>query len=126
MGLAALWETWIGPNGEEVDTLCIVTTAANAVSVAIHPRLPVVVEPDDFDVWLDPDEATAEAAVALLEPPDDDVLTFTPIGDAVNKVVNDGPEIQEPIGPALTSEHRPADATAVQPSLFRAGAAKAE
>lgn len=98
MGFAGLWECWHGPNGEEVDTACIITTSANGVSVAVHPRLPVVIEPEDFAVWLDPDERAADVAAALLRPPENEVLTFTPVGNAVNKVANDGPEVQRPIG----------------------------
>ena len=101
MGLAGLWETWAGPNGEEVDTTCIVTTAANATSAVIHPRLPVVVERRDFSTWLDPDELTVGAAIALLRPPRDDLLAFVPVGEAVNKAANDGPEVMAPIGPPL-------------------------
>ena len=103
MALAGLWETWVGPNGEEVDTACIVTTIANGVSAAIHPRLPVVVEPADVTLWLDPDERVAEEAVALLRPPRDDVLCFAPIGDAVNKAGTDSPEIMLPIGPVIAA-----------------------
>jgi putative SOS response-associated peptidase YedK len=98
MALAGLWETWMGPNGEEVDTACIVTTGANGVSIAIHSRLPAVIEPRDFDLWLDPDERSTDDAVGLLRPAENEILRFVPIGDAVNKVVNDGPEIQVPVG----------------------------
>ena len=101
MGLAGLWETWVGPNGEEVDTACIVTTAANGVSAAIHPRLPVVIERPDWAAWLRPDDDAAEEAAALLRTPADEVLTFVPVSDAVNKVDNDGPSVQEAIGPPL-------------------------
>ena len=122
IGLAGLWETWMGPNGEEVDTACIVTTDANDTSAAIHPRLPVVIEQAQFSTWLNPDETATDAALTLLRPPVNDVLTFTPISDAVNKVDNDHPSIQEPIGRPLgvgrparrVAEERPDD----QPSLF--------
>ena len=106
MGLAGLWETWMGPNGEEVDPACIVTTAANGVSAAIHPRLPVVVEATDFELWLDPDERAADAACALLRPAEGHVLCFAPIGDAVNRAGTDTPEIMTPIGPIIPAGPR--------------------
>lgn len=111
MALAGLWETWTGPNGEEVDTACIVTTAANRFSAAIHPRLPAIVERSDFDVWLDPDETNWPAAAALLRPTHESTLEFRPIGPAVNKVANDGADIQTPIGPPLTVGAREAQAS---------------
>ena len=104
MAMAGLWETWMGPNGEELDTACIVTTAANGVSAAIHPRLPVVVEPADVALWLDPDEQAVDAAVALLRPPNDDVLCFAPIGDGVIKAATDNPELMIPIGPVISAD----------------------
>ena len=69
LGLGGIWESWSGPNGEELDTACIITTAANGASAAIHDRLPAIIAPDCFDLWLDPDEASADAAFALLRPP---------------------------------------------------------
>ena len=106
MALAGLWETWMGPNGEEVDTACIVTTAANGVSAAIHPRLPALIEAADLALWLDPDEQAAADAAALLRPAGNDKLVFAPVGEAVNKADNDRPDIMDPIGPWFGS---PAD-----------------
>ena len=116
MGLAGLWETWMGPNGEEVDTACIVTTGANGVSAAIHPRLPVVVEERDFARWLDPDEWATDAAATLLRPPENDILTFVPVSEAVNKVDNDDARVQVPVGPLLAGDLPQWEEA--QPSLF--------
>ena len=107
MALAGLWETWMGPNGEEIDTACIVTTAANGVSVAIHPRLPAMIEPGDVALWLDPDERAAGEAYALLRPAENDTLVFAPIGEAVNKAENDTPDIMVPTGPPLGAPPKP-------------------
>jgi len=53
LAFAGLWETWTGPNGEELETAAIVTTSANKTLSPIHDRMPVVVPPDAFDLWLD-------------------------------------------------------------------------
>jgi putative SOS response-associated peptidase YedK len=105
MGLAGLWETWIGPDGEEQDTACIVTTAANGATAAVHDRLPAILEPETFDLWLDPDEASADKAFELLKPPGNGVLDFYEIGPAVNKVANDSPEVQLPVRTMTTTQH---------------------
>ncbi len=116
-GLGGIWESWTGPNGEEVDTACIITTAANGASAAVHDRLPAIIEPDCFDLWLDPDEARADAAFALLRPPANGALRFFEIGAAVNKASNDSPEVQTPAAqePAPAEAHKAAPA---QRSLF--------
>ena len=101
MALAGLYEVWVGPNGEEVSTACIVTTAANGVSAALHPRLPVVIEPENIARWLNPDEAGTYDAVALLKPPDNHVLAFVPISAVINSVRNDGPSVQTAVGDVI-------------------------
>ena len=55
LAFAGLWETWTGHNGEEVDTAAIVTTGARPkrALAAIHERMPVIVAPEAFDLWLD-------------------------------------------------------------------------
>jgi putative SOS response-associated peptidase YedK len=117
LALAGLWETWSGPNGEEVDTACIITTDANGATSAIHPRLPAIIEPEAFDLWLEPDETYADEAAALLRPPGNDGLTFFAIGDAVNKVANDGQGVQLPLKEQpIVPRHEPEPP--LQPSLF--------
>ena len=98
MGLAGLYETWSDPQGGEVDTGCIVTTSANAATVAIHDRMPAIIDPRDFDRWLDCSDERTDAAAALLRPAPDDDIEFFEISPAVNSVRNDGPQLQEPVG----------------------------
>jgi putative SOS response-associated peptidase YedK len=120
MGLGGLWDTWAGPNGEELDTACIITTAANGATAAIHDRLPAIIEREAFDLWLDRDETSADAAFGLLRPPENEVLRFFEIGAAVNKAVNDAPEVQKPAS-ALQAAAAPiavTPATPAQGSLF--------
>lgn len=114
---AALWETWHSPDGSEIDTVGIVTGPANGLMAAIHERCPVIVEPQDFDTWLDPMSEPADISL-LLRPPSDDLLEMVRVGPAVNKVANDGPELQEPFaadpaptaaGHARKATRRPAD-----------------
>ena len=69
IGLAALAETWIGPNGEELDTVAIVTAPASADLAVLHHRVPVTIAPGDFERWLDCRADDAEAAMALLTAP---------------------------------------------------------
>ena len=87
-------------------TVAILTTAANAAAGAIHPRLPAMIEEQDFATWLDPDEKKAGEAMRLLHPPSENPLEFVRIGEAVNKVANDGPFVQQPV------EETPRDAGA--------------
>ena len=54
MAFAGLWESWMGPNGEEQETAAIVTTTASRSIAHIHDRMPVIVPPEAFDFWLDP------------------------------------------------------------------------
>jgi putative SOS response-associated peptidase YedK len=118
LGLGGIWESWIGPNGEELDTACIITTAANGASAAIHDRLPAIIEPESFDVWLDPDEASTDAAFALLRPPENEVLRFFEIGPAVNKAGNDSADVQARVDAPAPAPAGEEPATPAQRSLF--------
>ena len=95
LALAGLWERWMGADGSEMETACIVTTGANGTMSAIHDRMPAILEPAQFDAWLDVDGFDAGRAALLARPADEDCLTLTPIGIGVNKFSNDGPEIQQ-------------------------------
>ncbi|MGO9132533.1 MAG: SOS response-associated peptidase [Methylovirgula sp.] len=114
LALAGLYETWTGPEGEEIDTAAIITTAANRATSVLHPRLPAILEPADFDLWFDADERSVDDAFALLHPAKDDMLEFFEIGPAINKADNDFAEVQLPAAPKSEQE----DATPAQGSLF--------
>jgi putative SOS response-associated peptidase YedK len=95
LAFAGLWETFIDPSGAEIDTACIVTTSANGATVAIHDRMPALIEPENFEAWLDPDE-TRPPPLNLLRPASEEAIEFFAISPAVNRASNDGPEIQAP------------------------------
>jgi putative SOS response-associated peptidase YedK len=94
---AGLWETWTGPNGEEMDTAAIVTTDANRSLSAVHPRMPVILPAEAFDLWLDCARVDATTAAALLVPVRDDLLEIYEVSAAVNRVANDDARLTEPV-----------------------------
>jgi putative SOS response-associated peptidase YedK len=96
MALAGLWETWTGPNGEELDTAAIVTTRANRLLAPIHDRMPVIVPPEAFDLWLNCSEVDAETAAALIAPAPEDALEAYEVSTAVNRTANDNAKLVEP------------------------------
>ena len=106
LAFAGLWETWTGPNGEEMETAAIVTTQANMEMAAVHHRAPVIVEPEQFDLWLG-GEADADRAAALIRPAPDGSMEVYEVSPAVNKVANDSPELVVPYT-SPPEEERPA------------------
>jgi putative SOS response-associated peptidase YedK len=100
LAFAGLWETWTGPNGEELETAAIVTTRANRTLSPIHDRMPVIVPPEAFDLWLDGATVDATTAAALIAPAPEDLLVAYEISTAVNRTANDNPKLLEPVGPS--------------------------
>jgi putative SOS response-associated peptidase YedK len=109
LAFAGLWETWTGPNGEEMETAAIVTTRANRTLAAIHERMPVVVAPEAFDLWLNCAEVDAKTAEALIQPAPDNLLEAYEISTAVNRTANDNAKLIEPVALGA-SEPKPAAA----------------
>ena len=99
LAFAGLWETWMGPNGEEVETAAIVTTRANGPLSAIHARMPVVIAPEAFDLWLNGEAVDPQTAQSLIAPAPDDMLEAYPVSEAVNRAVNEDPALIEPAAP---------------------------
>jgi putative SOS response-associated peptidase YedK len=110
IAFAGLWETWMGPNGEEVETACIVTTTANRALAPIHDRMPVVIAPDGFDLWLDCVGVDAATAAALIVPAPDDLFEVYEVSAAVNRTANDFADLIAPVG---SSDAAATDAQAV-------------
>jgi putative SOS response-associated peptidase YedK len=94
---AGLMETYADPNGSEIDTGAILTTAASPDIAPIHDRMPVVIRPEHRDRWLECRNAEPRDVADLLQPPDPGFFEAIPISDLVNKVSNTGPEVQRPV-----------------------------
>ena len=106
LAFAGLWETWIGPNGEELETAAIVTTRANHMLADIHERMPVVVPPDAFNLWLDCARVDAETALTLVAPAPEGLLEAYQVSTDVNRTANDNAKLVEPWSPITEPEHR--------------------
>ena len=109
MAFAGLWESWSGPNGEEMETAAIVTTTASRSIAHIHDRMPVIVTPEAFDFWLDPN-VDARMAAAVIAPAPDASLEAYEVSSAVNRTTNDSPHLLEPLREPETEEAAPAPA----------------
>lgn len=97
---AGLWETWQGDNGVTVLSFTIIVTVAKAFLAPIHDRMPVILDPSDYDRWLDSAQPP-EAAQSLLVPYPGP-MTVVPVSHAVNNVGNDDPRCLAPVGDATT------------------------
>jgi putative SOS response-associated peptidase YedK len=104
---AGLWETWNDPTGKALETCAILTTAANVIAAPVHERMPVILQRENYNRWLDP--ATTETAVIseLLKPADDRLMRCFPVSERVNRPGNDDAECSAPI-----------EITSTQGSLF--------
>lgn len=95
--MAAIWSA----ARDAPPTVAILTTAPNDLVRPIHDRMPVILEHDLLDAWLDPSTEPVELAPMLLSAPDD-VLRRWPVSTAVNRVGLDGPELLRPVELAPT------------------------
>jgi putative SOS response-associated peptidase YedK len=96
-GLAALAENWIGPNGEEMETVAIVTAAASADLAVLHHRVPVTLMAGDFARWLDCSSDDAAPVMALLKGPEPGEFTWHEVSTRVNHADNDDAQLLLPI-----------------------------
>jgi putative SOS response-associated peptidase YedK len=78
MAFGGIWEHWMGPDGSELETAAIITTDANALVATIHPRSPLVIHPEDFDLWLDHDTEDVRGIVPLMQHQADDYFEMEP------------------------------------------------
>ena len=113
IGFAAVSETWIGPNGEEVDTVAIVTAPASADLAALHPRVPVTIDPRDFEFWLDCRSDEADSVTPLMRGPEEGEFVWHEISTRVNHVDNDDAQLILPITEQQREAERPRPKKAV-------------
>jgi len=83
---AGIWETWKDPNRNAMQTCSILTTTPSAVTSAVHDRMPVILDPDCYDLWLDPGMKNPDAASDLLKPSNALLMRCYPVSARVNHV----------------------------------------
>jgi putative SOS response-associated peptidase YedK len=114
-GFAGLWEGWSGPppkssldggapsparllatspggRGDVVESCTIVTTAANRALAELHDRMPVILAPNDYALWLDSKVGEPEKLQYLLAHCGEEELVVEPVSTHVNRVANEGPQ----------------------------------
>ena len=96
---AGIWEHWEdSQSGQAINSCAIVTTHANEAVSELHDRMPVIVSPGDYEVWLDRRVEQSENLQGLLEPCPSGELEIYPVSTEVNSPKNDHPGVVEPEG----------------------------
>lgn len=107
MAFAGLSETWLGPDGSEIDTGAILTASANSLMAMLHDRMPVILDPKNWDEWLDCGNRRPRDVTHLLKPADDDLLEAIPVSERANSVANDDEGLIAPLAEPLTIDAIP-------------------
>jgi putative SOS response-associated peptidase YedK len=94
---AGLWDGWKNPEGQWVKTCTILTTMPNAVTSAIHDRMPVVLDRESYDLWLDPGMTNVQVVSELLKPYDARLMRSYPVSTRINHVANDDMDCSRPV-----------------------------
>jgi putative SOS response-associated peptidase YedK len=98
MALAGISEHWLGADGSELDSMAVLTVAANAEVSRLHDRMPAILPAEQFSAWLDCRGCPAEEAADMLGPAPDASLEIAAVSQKLNNWRNDGPEVQQPAG----------------------------
>jgi putative SOS response-associated peptidase YedK len=92
---AGLWESWNAPDGELVQSCTLLTTTANALVQPVHERMPVILSPESYEVWLNAQLKDSEELLPLLKPFSEDKMMAYPVSSVVNTPANDRRECIE-------------------------------
>lgn len=97
---AGLWERWEPPDsGEPMESCTIITTEANALVRAFHERMPIILDADDFDLWLDPDVTEPQRLLPLLKPYPAEEMEAYPVSNIVNSPAHESGECVQHVLP---------------------------
>jgi putative SOS response-associated peptidase YedK len=101
---AGLWDGWKDASGNWIKSCSILTTTPNAVTSAIHDRMPVILDPESYDLWLDRGMTNAEVVSELLKPYDAPLMRTFAVSTRINHVANDDEECSRPVEPVETQD----------------------
>jgi putative SOS response-associated peptidase YedK len=97
LAFAGLWANWRQPDGTWLRSCTILTTNANALCVPLHDRMPVIVAPEDYALWLGEREGDAAALMRLLVPFPAEGMESYRVGSEIGNVRNDTPSLIAPV-----------------------------
>lgn len=92
LAFAGVWDRWKSTDGKSIESCSILTTAANELVQDVHDRMPVIVRPDEYDLWLDPGYKDMNGIAELLRPISPVAMKKYPVSSRVNSVKFDDPE----------------------------------
>lgn len=109
---AGLFERWLSPEGEVLDTCTIITTQANALLSPLHDRMPAIIAPVAYDRWLD---VANEDTAPLFAPYPAEAMMYYPVSLRVNSVKNDDASLIQRVDEVATPEPAAAAAEPDEP-----------
>ncbi len=100
-GFAGLWEAWEGPGHAALETCTVLTTAANDLVRPLHDRMPVILAPEAYAAWLDPEVEDPRRLTPLLAPYPSETMEAYPVSPLVNNAAHQSPRCIEPAEESL-------------------------
>jgi putative SOS response-associated peptidase YedK len=94
---AGLWDRWKDASGKVLETCSILTTTPNSVTSPVHDRMPVILDPGSYELWLDPLMRDVNAASDLLRPFDARLMRCFPVSTRINHVANEDAACCSPV-----------------------------
>jgi len=95
---AGLWETWLGADGSEIDSCCLLTTVPNSLVRLVHDRMPIILDPADYRLWLGDGELGAKEKERLFQPFSAESMTMIKVDRRVGNPSFDSLECISEIG----------------------------
>ncbi len=101
MAFAGLFEEWMGSDGSEIDTMAIITVAANKTVNEVYDRMPAILPAAAFDDWLDCKRNEPRHIADLLAPAPEGLLEIVEVSAKLNNPRNEGADLQTPVRTTL-------------------------
>jgi putative SOS response-associated peptidase YedK len=98
MVFAVLWESWKAPEGEIIESCTILTTSSNKLIEPLHDRMPLILHPQEYDIWLNREISEPEKLKSLYKPYPAERIEMYPVSSLMNSPKNDCPELIKPSG----------------------------
>lgn len=106
-GLAGIWERWTAPDGRNVESCAVLTSQPNELMRPVHHRMPIMLAPESFELWLDPRVTEIERLFPLLQPARASTMSAMAVSSYVSNVQHEGPECLAPFQPGIPARDEP-------------------